>query len=319
MLAGHFDDDGAALDVVQNGLPRVFFQHGDVLVGCRMENHLGLIGCADPIHQRNILNVAQNGPAAVEIEFVPKLHLDFKEVFLACVKQDQILRLKGDDLAAEFGADGTAAPRNQDRPSLEIMADALLVQLNGRPAQQVLVADVSELFDADPAIDDFAHAGQGLVFDAAILADLQNSPHRVSACRRDGDQRLPDLPFAREIGQMVDFSDDGNAVYGPPLFFGIVIDETDHMIVQLLVFIEFSQRFLARVAGADDEDGMRFPVLFVKGAPAVQMHAARVVVSNDQSQSSGQEERQHAVHQKNGAGIALESVNIQDDRHDQER
>ena len=105
VLTGRFDDDGAALDVVQNGLPGVFLQHGDVLVGCSMEHHLGLIGCADAIHQRNILNVAQNGPAAVEIEFVPKLHLDFKEVFLACVKQDQILRLKGDDLAAEFGAD----------------------------------------------------------------------------------------------------------------------------------------------------------------------------------------------------------------------
>ena len=81
--------------------------------------------------------------------------------------------------------------------------------------------------DADPAIDDLADSRQGLVGDLTDLADIDDPAYLISRGGGDGDQDLLDLFVFDNPGKLLQRTQDRYAVDRAPVFFRIVVDETD--------------------------------------------------------------------------------------------
>ena len=66
-------------------------------------------------------------------------------VILINIKQNKTARPEPGNLAAKLGADGTAGSRNKDRPSADISAYVLYIDIFFFPAEQIVDVDVPKI------------------------------------------------------------------------------------------------------------------------------------------------------------------------------
>jgi hypothetical protein len=110
--------------------------------------------------------------------------------------------------------------RHSSLPMHALVLDELLdfrnVQIDGFAPQQVAVVDIPQGLDGDLAVDELGNAGQGLVRNAGLFADFDDAPHLIPRGRRHRQQKLLDSVGLHQLGQIVNFSQNGHAVDGTP-------------------------------------------------------------------------------------------------------
>ena len=227
MPAGHFHDDTTADDVVEHRLPGILFEHGNMFVRRSMKNDLGTVRLKDRCHQCFILDPAQYRPASIAAELIVKLHLDVKQVCLVGIHENQHPRSEANDLPAQLGPDRSSATADQDDFTVEIPPDFPHVELNGRAPQEIFIIDIPQGLDADPPIDDLSYSRQGLVGDPTGLADIDDPAYLIPRGGWDGNQDLFDLFVFDDPGKLIQRTQNRYAVDRAPVFFRIVVDETD--------------------------------------------------------------------------------------------
>src|SRR5258706_14341581 len=71
--------------------------------------------------------------------------LNLEYLWFGAIHQEELLRMVGSDLAAEFAADAAPSAGDKDDPVLQHKPNVLGLQLNSLTAEQVLHLDVSQL------------------------------------------------------------------------------------------------------------------------------------------------------------------------------
>ena len=124
-----------------------------MLVGCRMEYHIRMVGAHDPI---DAAVVADGADQRHQIQFrmlAQQLLLDGVGVVLVDVEDHQPCRLGTGDLTAQLAADAAAAAGDQDGLAGKGFQDLLIIDLHLLTTQQVGDLHIAELGHTDFVID----------------------------------------------------------------------------------------------------------------------------------------------------------------------
>ena len=101
-FVGGAGDLVSSLDVVQNSFQGVQFHNGNVLVGCGVEDDLGMVLAEDGIEPGFVFDVRDVGADLKFGELGSQLAVDLVKVEFAELKQDQLFRLEERDLTAHL-------------------------------------------------------------------------------------------------------------------------------------------------------------------------------------------------------------------------
>jgi hypothetical protein len=136
MLLRHLDQVAGALDVVSHRLPGLELQHGDVLVGGGMEDHLGPADRERPFKLPTVPDVCEHGkdldPGVASFE----LEVNLIKWALSSLVKSKCGGEKAADLAAQLRADGASGTGYQHSGSLDVGANTLLIELHGFPVKE---------------------------------------------------------------------------------------------------------------------------------------------------------------------------------------
>ncbi len=80
ILDGHIHYHTTADNIIVNGLPGIFLQHGHMLISRRVKYNFRFIFCKHIIHQRSILDRSQNGHAVATVIFILYFHLNLEQI-----------------------------------------------------------------------------------------------------------------------------------------------------------------------------------------------------------------------------------------------
>src|SRR5690606_24665904 len=196
--------------------------------------------------------VADLGPVAVE------LALEGVDAVLAVPEQDQVGRLEAADLPHELGADRAAGARDHDALAAEVAEDAVRVEPDRRPAEEVVDVDLADAAQVDLAGDDLVHAGDDLVREVGAGAPdlLDDVADLVAALRRDRDQHLVDVALGDHPRGVGDAPEHGHAGDALPDLRGVVVEERDGLHAGLGVAQQLAHDQGPGLAGADDEHAL---------------------------------------------------------------
>ena len=188
---------------------------------------------------------------SVRAVFSRQLLLQVVGVVLVNIKDNQLRRLLGHDLTAKLRTDGTAAARYQDDFVSDKGLDAVLVDLYGLPADQILQVDFPQILahHSRQGRRDFRqnpHAAAG------IAAQLDEFALVGRLCRWNGDDNLFNFIFGSGAFDHLPVADDFDAAYVLVLFVRIVVDDADHFVVAVPVAVQLVNQNVPRTARADD-------------------------------------------------------------------
>ena len=120
--------------VVLNRLTGAVLHEGDMLMGRSVINDLRPVIGKDLKHPSAVADGADEGHEVQVREGILQLVLDVIGVVLIDIEDDELLRVMGRDLAAELGADGPAAARDQDGLAAEEVINLLHLGADHLPA-----------------------------------------------------------------------------------------------------------------------------------------------------------------------------------------
>lgn len=222
-----------------------------------VEDHVRAVGGHDPVDAAGIADAAdERDQVQLAAVLAGELLLDGVGIVLVYVKDDEGLGVAGCDLAAELGADGAAATRDEDGPSLEAFVDLREVHGDLVAAEEVFDLHVTELGDADLAVDQLVDAGEGLHGYARVVADTEDVLAGPWRGRGDGEDDGGDVVLGHELGDLVAPSLHANVVDVTALLGAVVIHEADDLGVQARGEPELADDHLARNADTDDEGAL---------------------------------------------------------------
>ena len=160
----------------------------------------------------------------------------------------------GRDLAAELGADGSAAAGDHDHPAVNLVKDLLEVRLDRFPAQQILHGDILHGGDGDIPVHELIHAGELLDLAVRLVTDRQDIPLLLRRGAGDRQEDLVDLVFLHRPEDFLPAADNRDAVEIALPFIRVIIDNTDDGIMDFPGLINIPEDQLARGAGADQHN-----------------------------------------------------------------
>ena len=172
----------------------------------------------------------------------------------------------GGDLAAELGADGSAAAGDQHHPIVDLVKDLPHIRLDRLPAQEILHGDILHIADGDIAVHQLIHARKLLDLAVRFITDGQDIPLLLGGGAGNGEENLIHTIFLHRAEDFLPPADDGHPIEVPLPFVRIIIDNADHRIMDLPGLIDIPEDQLARGAGADQHDPLRVRADFAAGA-----------------------------------------------------
>ncbi len=226
-----------------------------VLVGGRVVDDVRMILFKDFEH----LAAVADGPDKrdkIELRiFFAELELDVVGVIFVNVKDDQLLRIVPCDLPAELGADGAAAPGDEDDLAVDEAEDLLHVGADRFAAEKVLDRDLLHVAHGELAGRDLVNARELLQLAAGLVADGQDVALVLHRGARDREVDLPNPVLGHGGHDFLAAADDRDAVDEAMPFVRVVVDDAGDELVELLGAADVALDHLAGRAGADEHDG----------------------------------------------------------------
>ena len=222
VVGGGVGQPPRAQHVGVGGLRGVALEDGNVLVGGRVEDHLGpglLEQCDHPVA---ITQVEQDDLGAPE-----RPDRDVVEERLVAVEEQEATGLVAGDLVRDLAADRAARSRHEHGGAAEVVADALGVDRRGLPAQQVAQVDVADVLEHPRARvgGRVEHLHLGLGAQGAVDDRLRLLPAGVG----EGDEDPVDPVPAAQLFEVARAAEHGDAAQRSAVQAGVVVDEAHHV------------------------------------------------------------------------------------------
>ena len=259
-----------AQGVVLDGFVGAVFHERDMLVRRRMVDDLGPVLCEDTADTVLVRDTAdQHHKIHVRIVFL-QLQLDFIGCILIDIKQDQLLRGSGGNLAGQFGTDGTAGPGNHDRLAGQVIHDLVVVDLDLIPAEQVFQADITQLGNGHRAGIETIQARYNLQTAAGILAYVEDLAAVMGGyiCNRENDEA--DIVFLYQFRNIIAAALDADAFEVPALLERAVVHDGPDAVLAVLAHADIMDNLAGCLAGADEQDIFIIPAAGITGPEVVQ-------------------------------------------------
>ena len=245
-----------AHDVVLDRFVRAHLHERHVLMcGC-MEDHVRLVLLH---HTADAVRVPAGADEGHEVQLRvlhEELLLDAVSIVLVNVEDDELLRLVACDLTAELRADRSATAGDEDGLSLDHAEDFFVVDLDRFTAEEVEDVDVTELADADFAVDELVDAWDGLQLTATLLTDVEDLCALFGGRGRDRIDDFRDLVLLYGTEDVVSGADDRDAVEDAALLVQVVVDQADRIALQVLTGEELLDEYPASIARTDDHHAL---------------------------------------------------------------
>ena len=245
-----------AHDVILDRFVRAHLHERYVLMCGRMEDHVRLILLH---HTADTVGVPAGADEGHEVQLRvlhDELLLDAVRVVLIDVEDDELLRLVACDLTAELRADRSATAGDEDGLPLDHTEDFFVVDLDRFTTEEVEDVDVTELADADFAVDELVDARDGLQLTATLLTDVEDLRALCSGRGRDRIDDFRDLVLLYGMEDIVSGTDDRDAVEDAALLVQVVVDQADRIPLQVLTGEELLDEHPASIARADDHHAL---------------------------------------------------------------
>ena len=242
--------DGVVLD----GLTGAVLHEGDVLVGCGMIDNLGMILLKNLEDAAAVTDGTDQGHEVQVRILFPQLQLDGVGVVFIDIKDDELLRVMTGHLAAELRADASAAARDKDDLAVDEVEYLAQIRRDGLSAQEVLDGDVAEFRDRDLVVDQLVHAGKHLDRATGLVTDAEDFLPVLSRHAGDGEEDLRHLIFLDILKDRLSPAHDGDTLDGAVPLVGVVVDDADGFVVQLVGGLEIAEEHPPGFAGTDDHD-----------------------------------------------------------------
>src|ERR1700722_3486452 len=206
-----------------------------MLVSGGVKNDLGLEIGEDRTQPARIAHVGDlrlgvNADAAAK-----KLLLEFVDRIFVLVENRDSRRIEANQLADEFAADG-AAGAGDENALAAIGGTDVGVQagnFDAVAAEHVVDLSFAEAADGNLFVEDFAETGNDFSGKTGAAASRQNAGERVAARCRHADDDFFDSVFGGECGKFFPSAEDGSAGNCAADFLGIIVDETDDVVVAI--------------------------------------------------------------------------------------
>ena len=227
-----------------------------MLVGRRVKDHLRAVGVEDLLQP---LLVPDGGDLHAHVQgitvFIQQVVLQFIGGVFRDIHDHQPRGPVFGDLAAQLGADGTAAACDQHGLAADEGGDTGVVQRDRLAAQQVFdlhLADGGGIAPAALRID----GGDGIAqhMDAASRsgAQLQNFPAALRRQVLDGHDDVGHRRVAQQIADLVDGAENGDAVDALVPLFGGIVNDAVRLEAAVNVVVQLAEQGGARGAAAHD-------------------------------------------------------------------
>ena len=190
MAAGQGCHHPCAQDVGANRFQRLQFHQGDVLVGGRMEHHLGPVFREKTFHQGLVAHIRHAHGEAFGMPRCGQLHLQVVERALGRVDQQQMLRTQGRQLPDQLGPDAPGGTGHQHAPPGEACPHLGIVQPDHRPPQQVLDAHGAHLPGAQLSVDPITDGRHGEHLHAGLHGRVHHPAPMFGVRLLDGHDQL---------------------------------------------------------------------------------------------------------------------------------
>ncbi len=180
-LAGGIRHLPGAQHVDPHRLPGLAFQHGHMLIGSGVIDHLRPLLRKQTPQTGRVGHVAQADDQIQQRECLAQFHLDGIQVEFTIIQDHQPGWSLAGNLPAKFGADGAPTAGDQDHPSRHTPADGVPVQGHGFPAQQILDGNCPHLVQTHLAGNEFVQFRQGVKGHAGLFAQIHQAAHLPAA------------------------------------------------------------------------------------------------------------------------------------------
>ena len=198
------DDVLRAEDVVGDRFDDVVFHERHVFVCGGVEDCARVVLREDCAEAAGVADVGDDGGEFQADELISQFAADFEYLVFAVIENDELRRLEGRDLAAEFAANGATGAGDEDDATLDDGAHCREVGGDRVAAEKVFDFYAAECLDADFARDEVAEPGDDSRFDAGAYERLNDSANDRPTHRGDRDDHFIDIVAAdkrREIRQ----------------------------------------------------------------------------------------------------------------------
>ncbi len=202
------------------------------------------------------------------------------------------------------------------------MCNGGVIEHDRRAAQQILIIDIAQFFETDTSVDNTSGGGNPFKGQTAGFARLNDPPHIHAVHLCDGNQNQFGLVFFDRGRQAVEASIDGYAVQRAVLFFWIVIQIADHIILSIFVNGQLAQQMLTAIPRADDNRTGALGAVDsqppAKGIDGATLSAESKTLAHDNAQTGNKNEGEQGIQQIEPAGKLLNRVNVIDDNDQQQ-
>ena len=293
-VGGLIGADGVVLD----GFAGAVLHEGDMLVGCGVIDDLRMVLLEHLEHTPAVADGAdQHHEVQIRILFA-QLQLDGVGIVLIDIKNDELLRIVPRDLAAELRTDGPASACHKDNLAVNELIDLMKVGGDGFASQKVLDGDIPKLRNSDLVVDQLIHSGKHLDLAAGLVADPENLFPILARHAGHGKEDLRHLIFFDIFKDRLASTHDGDPFNGAVPLVGIVVNDTDGDVVQLVRGLEVAKEHSSGFAGSDDHDAAAgFP-------PAHHMGTEEEQEAEEEAQTHHEKHLEHGAPDIVGQGHA---------------
>ena len=246
----------AAEGVVLNGLAGAVLHEGDMLMGRSVIDDLRPVIGKNLEHPSAVADGADEGHKIQVREGVLQLVLDVIGVVFVDVKDDELFRMMGRDLAAELRADASAAARDEDGLAAYEVIDLLHLGADLVPAEKVLDRDILHDGDGDFSLGELGDAGHDLELGVRLLADVQDVAALLESGAGNGEVNLLDLILRHIFQDAFAAADHGDAVDKAAPLVRVVVHDADDLLLHVFHALDIAEDDLSGASGADEHDAL---------------------------------------------------------------
>src|SRR5690606_12032014 len=143
----------------------------------------------------------------------------------------------GQNLAAQFAANGATTARDQHAPAVQQLPNRLCVGLHWFTPQKVFQVHVADLVDAHRAIEQGIDAGDDLSFYSRLVTNLRDFTHRVAGGGGHGDDGAVDAIITHDLGDGLAIAQHRHGVNTYILLAWVVIEAAHWLHIHLRVIL----------------------------------------------------------------------------------
>ena len=234
-------------------LDRLILHQRYVLMRRRVKNYLRCKAVHNAFYSFPVTHVGDDRNFfQLRIICIQILH-DFVDTVFTFAQKQHFLWLHFSYLTADLTAYGAACSGHKHDLIFEMGADSCCIESDCFSSQQVFDFDVTQLANADRAVDELVYSGKDFQLAFCSFTDLQDLLQGFTFDRGHSNNNLfythPDDIFldCKPVPQHFD------AEHPLTDFFLIVVDKADYVSAVVVIAFYFSGYYCSRIAGTDDE------------------------------------------------------------------